>query len=854
MKKKILGLIFGLTFIIALSIPCSGVSAATLSDYSFSNAKNTYFTDYYSIGSVNTVLNSNGTTQMTLATDITQGEFGSVRAMYGTQGNAQVVDMSNFNMEFSIDNISPDGRFKIGFMSNHSDYPGPYYGTGVYLEFSESQWHDTGAVFYMDAFSSMTESWETPQFSAVNNYVLGNANLLNEMLVLNMNENSGNIALTVSIKDPNKSAGVTISYNIPVSSMPQGFDYQNAYMIIIPYYNQWNFETSTATDVQLSFGKIDDSKLITTNGDDNVSVSPAKAYVPVGQNIEFVATLDQGYEIASATFDGNAAIFTDNLYSVDITSEISDEATLNVTSQVEVIENEADKISAIFNGSNLSVSVNEGITGDTYQYWIRKKISTTQSPALNQYGYMWIMAQSYTTTKSVLIDISDESFLSENGTYDVIVRVKDSEGLLFKELYGSFTQAQAGIVTIDSVNINNYWTNNLNAINLNDDLLITINDNELENVTYTVNMGSTQLYQGANNDITIAAATLSSFADGYYDLSIKAEISETNYYEYNCEIYAYKTKDISDNVVIKSVTGTKNGDGTLYTMKFKNADGTDLLSTDDLNNYDIYLNSNGVNLGNAVIEMENEEPVAKFNSNDSGYGIYRVYGNIKNNNSVESNDTITIYYTEMTRNTTLSISENIVSASPVNAQIDITATASIEGCNSEDLLYAFYREDASGWVLIKDYSNVNTICWEPRFSGKYNIQARVKANDEDTYEKATSKIYTITGDNLQGSIDINIVNLDTGEEVTAFTAGTPYLLTANYNYSQSDVDDVTDKILYKYTVYNVNSKLMYLNEFTTDSSIIFIPNKSEDFIITVRAIVMTAYGYQDVTDSITIDI
>ncbi len=103
----------------------------------------------------------------------------------------------------------------------------------------------------------------------------------------------------------------------------------------------------------------------------------------------------------------------------------------------------------------------------------------------------------------------------------------------------------------------------------------------------------------------------------------------------------------------------------------------------------------------------------------------------------------------------------------------------------------------------------------------------------------------ITGEGLKGQISIVAYDYAAGTEALTFQAGKPYSITAQYS---GDEDT-----LFMFTVYNKNQELSYLNYYTTGNSIVFIPSKQDEFVITARIINVKSFGYKDISKNITIN-
>jgi hypothetical protein len=244
---------------------------------------------------------------------------------------------------------------------------------------------------------------------------------------------------------------------------------------------------------------------------------------------------------------------------------------------------------------------------------------------------------------------------------------------------------------------------------------------------------------------------------------------------------------------------------------------------------------------------------AVYTTNYAGHGIYRLYGTVSRKAVSGKDDEIIVYYNKYARTASLTQTSDTDNYTVVAGNtINITAEGAIGIGENEakvdagDLRYAFYREDASGWVLVKDYSTDNTLTWTPVRPGKYNIQVRVKDVNAGNYEKTANKVYTVTSTDLSSEIlTVEVYEYQGGGVAASYAAGTPYKITAQYG-------GLEEGVLYMFTLYSANLGTVYLNNFTTNNSIMFVPNKNDTYVITARVISESSFGYMDLSKSVTI--
>jgi hypothetical protein len=92
--------------------------------------------------------------------------------------------------------------------------------------------------------------------------------------------------------------------------------------------------------------------------------------------------------------------------------------------------------------------------------------------------------------------------------------------------------------------------------------------------------------------------------------------------------------------------------------------------------------------------------------------------------------------------------------------IEFTANATIGGAS--DIQYSFWRYDAKGYVLIKDWSTANTLDWTPARIGIYTIEARAKGPDAGSYEVIRNMTVNVT-DNAEQIAQVTNITLNMAE-------------------------------------------------------------------------------------------
>lgn len=551
-------------------------------------------------------------------------------------------------------------------------------------------------------------------------------------------------------------------------------------------------------------------------------------------------------------------------------------------------------LSVSYNIDNSLTMTTTNVSGYAYQYWIKRQIDTDDSVTDNdaKVQYVWELVGGGFGANTQNIPNIDSSYLTSGNKYEVMVRVKDTKStpeitddVIVEELFQSLTSAEVGQVAIASVEINGKAIiEDYVIVNKADLLNVKINSN-LAGLTYGIYYGDSETaiktIQGNNdgdsNDyagsfINAGGAigdnrlNISQLKAGLHSITVKA--IGVNTASKAVSLYVYDTYDAAVRPVIDLLEGfTTNGD-TTFKMYVRYADGSSILLA-DVENLTFKLVSGGADCtqGMAVVQASNtdyidyipftvnyEKYADGINAGKDKFGIYYTVGTVARDLINGYDDEVIQYYSKNARSATLeqSFTENL-------GTYTITATGSIELTQNEikgsenyvgssNLRYAFYREDASGWVLIKDYpkdedgTSGDTLTWAPLKNGNYNIQVRVKDVNAGSYEKAVTSTYTVGTNTLTG-ISVNIYDYETQSLLTEgmdMVVGKPYKIEAAYNGTNYNV-------FYMFTLTNDSLGTVYLNHYTPSPYYIFIPSKTDDFVITARAISKDNYGFKDIS-------
>ena len=143
-------------------------------------------------------------------------------------------------------------------------------------------------------------------------------------------------------------------------------------------------------------------------------------------------------------------------------------------------------------------------------------------------------------------------------------------------------------------------------------------------------------------------------------------------------------------------------------------------------------------------------------------------------------------------------------------KITFTADASIAGIGETPVLYSFWKEDATGPHLVKDWSSSNTLEWTAARVGEYGIIARAKGNDAGSMEVETRTGARITDENEVVAEGVVITVNESALETNA-TVREPIEIVASA--TSTNCDD----LLYKFGVIDAKTAVCSPKLFTDRS-------------------------------------
>ncbi len=170
--------------------------------------------------------------------------------------------------------------------------------------------------------------------------------------------------------------------------------------------------------------------------------------------------------------------------------------------------------------------------------------------------------------------------------------------------------------------------------------------------------------------------------------------------------------------------------------------------------------------------------------------------------------------------------------------VTFTASADILKIGDTDVEYSFWRYDAKGLVLVKDWSLSNTLTWTPARVGAYTIHVRAKGVDAGSYE-ATSSVEAVVTDANDKTAVVSNITINEAELNANAQARTPIAIRASAT-GASEKD-----LLYKFYVHDSAMGTSTLQNYSINQHCVWVPRKAGTYTISVLVKSSASFGKYD---------
>lgn len=174
------------------------------------------------------------------------------------------------------------------------------------------------------------------------------------------------------------------------------------------------------------------------------------------------------------------------------------------------------------------------------------------------------------------------------------------------------------------------------------------------------------------------------------------------------------------------------------------------------------------------------------------------------------------------------------------------ANAQIGGIGATPVEYSYWRQDAKGYALVRDWSADNTLEWTAARVGIYVFEVRAKGADAGSYEVAKSVRVTVTDTEEDFARDV-VITLNE-DDLSAATARVPITLKANATSSNSE------DLLYRFHVYDSAMGTRTLQNYSAAQHCVWTPRKAGTYTVSVLVKNQASFGAYDAMQTFTVTV
>jgi len=433
----------------------------------------------------------------------------------------------------------------------------------------------------------------------------------------------------------------------------------------------------------------------------------------------------------------------------------------------------------------------------------------------------------------------------------MMVRIQDADGNFVEQFVDEVTPAATGDVEIGNILINGNVTVAKAMISplffKKTDGPIVIKINAVNATSYALNGCSSTPTENAG-EFTV---DISGYAPGRYTIVAQANGNGT-FAKKVITLNIFEDTASESYPVISGVTATA---GTLPNQICVDISSNQATGT----RYKYILEEPN----NAVIQSSGTyltESSKIFTLGPKQYGNYLIQAYAKRNFDGAFDDGIIYNYNFARPAAAASITADVTGSSDFNnvtlgQTINFVASATIPGLDTatgETIQYSFYRNDANGFMLFKDWTSAevqdaNKLTWKPSMAGKYTIQVRAKGSHAGSYEAVKDFHFTVTGgmSTLSASdITVKFYDVNTGAEIAKnnLVARMPVEVRATVPEGNS--------LYYKYIVYDTQMGGYEISPYSPHNTVLWSPRKAMSFRLYVFARSFNSFGSADVVKQV----
>lgn len=460
----------------------------------------------------------------------------------------------------------------------------------------------------------------------------------------------------------------------------------------------------------------------------------------------------------------------------------------------------------------------------------------------------WVLLQPYTAA-SYGYEESDggisffvEDIISPDGNYTVAVRVVDTDGNYCGELRDTYTDEDLSVVRIAKVLADGDYCDGfeIRECGYGTKIVFTVIGNNVEDISYYAHIPSED-YELTQTDENVFEWSLTGYSPGTYTVELIAQNSYTeDVRRVKVQLYSsFDTTQYAEISALNLVPGHTCAPLT-FGLEPTFTNGTFWFRVGEPGRSPQY--TSGLFWPQDDVEYTFNKP-----------GIYRVFGYVNRQYEVRIGE----YYDDAIAKTVRVPRED--EEYPPTASLSISGgyqevekgTKLVFNASAQDLPapveYSFWRYDARGYLLIRDWSTNAVLSWTPARVGNYTIEVRVKGAGAGSYEAVASRTVFVYDDYEDIARDVTIIlNHEELNETSA--ARKPVIIKAHAESANSN------ELLYKFNIHDEFLGSRTLRVYSPSSNCVWTPRKDGEYTITVMVKNAESFGKYDALASFTVTV
>ncbi|MHB1454838.1 MAG: DUF6273 domain-containing protein [Saccharofermentanales bacterium] len=539
----------------------------------------------------------------------------------------------------------------------------------------------------------------------------------------------------------------------------------------------------------------------------------------------------------------------------------------------------ADQVTLSKAGDGFAVTIAGWTPDHRYQIWTWQKVESGIFDGESQPVSQWILSQNYTlgsdrsasgfiANADGTIGCSIGAFESPGENYTVAVKVLDENGQFLAQRKNTYTAAQAGEVVIRQILVDDDFAEEngediIRRITPDAAVSLLVSGNGVAGTVYRATVDST-------GEILMPAGGADSAADGDAD----GAADDTASGLFHWDISSLQPGRYSVTVTAQSGAGTDSR--TIFFNLFKIDDsilygemeGLAALGSASGEKFSVLIDpalirgprfryTIGEPWRTAVYQSPVQDaPLEAFTDDHllaNQYGTYQVTAYALRTGSQAADDGAFCYVSNPRPGShTLEVSVDGVEAGDAvmagtrGVQVNIVASGLLQSVGGADVRYSFWRRDANGWSMIRDYGADGVFAWRPGRIGLYTIQVRARGPGAGSYELIRNVELDISEPGGDAKAVVSAITINQSALDGDAAARRPVLITAAADSSGTD-------LLYKFII--TNGFVYYVETaYSADPTYTWIPAKAGEYTIAVLVKSMASFGKYDAVREFTVDV